>query len=203
MKSKFRQQRKASGSVLELVGTMFTLALAAIIAVNIGVLLFAAWRNDSTCRDACRAASQRPDAANAMKAAILVTKQFETQGGAFGNPILVVGPNTFQYETFPDADGKPQMNLGPYCRITTRMDTKLLAPVIFDGVKFTDSITFSQSYAFPLLNPKHDDDGDDAIDDALFTGDETAVEGEDPAADTDGDDEEVEDPPADPAPTET
>ncbi len=73
------------------------------------------------------------------------------------------------------------MDKGPFVRITTRLRSKLMAPVVFNGVMFTDTINFSQSYAYPILNPASSDE--DTIDD------DVVGDPDDTSTDDDGDDD--------------
>ncbi len=77
-------KRNCSGSgLLEIVASMFILATAALIVVNIGVLVFAAWRNDAACIAAGRAAAQRTTADDAKQAAQLVLSNLPQVAGSF------------------------------------------------------------------------------------------------------------------------
>ncbi|MBX9685580.1 MAG: hypothetical protein K2X27_02690 [Candidatus Obscuribacterales bacterium] len=160
----FRQNR--GSALFELCGVGFLLVTMALISVNVGVLIFAAWLNDSACRDACRAAAQQDTADDAKNAAIIACKQFATQAGdIIGNPVVLVDDAHFQFEPFLDADGKPQPELGPFVRVSTSLNTKLPAKVIYSDIGFTDQLVFQQTYTFPLLEPGPSDT-DDTIDDA-------------------------------------
>ena len=190
-------RRKATGTaLLELVGISFIVVVMALISVNIGVLVFAAWLNDSAARDSCRAAAQQGNAEDAKAAAIIACKQFATaSGGVVGDPKVLLEPSNFQFEIYPDEDGKPQMDKGPYVLVTTSLNTKLPAPVILSDVGFTDLLVFKQTYTFPLLEPDTEDGGDGEIDSAAAQQEEDDLIAEANSAAADGADEDI------PAPT--
>jgi len=177
--------------VIELAAMGFITVLAALISVNVGVLCFAAWSNDSACREATRAAAQRPTANDAKVAAAVVAQQFTSSpGSVVTSPKVLLDGNKFEYQIFPDADGKPQMDQGPFVRVTTQSIARLPVAIIFNGAKLTDTIAFTQSYTFPILTPDTAD-ADDGLDDALVTDDEDAAEEEAKKADVEGADETI------------
>lgn len=185
-------KRKHTGTALfELVGISFIVVTMALISVNIGVLIFAAWLNDSACRDSCRAAAQQGNAEDAKSAAIIACKQFATAaGGVVGDPKVELDPANFTFEIYPDEDGKPQMDKGPYVRVTTSLVSKLPAPIILSDVGFTDLLVFKQTYTFPLLEPDTEDNGED-IDPATAQQEEDEMIAEANSAEADGADEEI------------
>ncbi len=166
---KSRSRRPSNGTaLLELVGIAFIVVVMALLSINLGVLVFAAWLNDSACRDACRAASQQGSSESAKAAAVIACKQFATSaGGVVGDPKVLLDSANFEYESYPDTDGKPTVSKGPYVRVTTSLNSKLPAPVILSNVGFTDLLVFRQTYTFPLLEPDATDTGDSEVDPAL------------------------------------
>lgn len=154
LKVNSRKSRTQTGSAfIELAAIGFILPVVAIMVVNVGVLMFAAGVNDAACRNAARAAAQQTNPEDAKVAAASAAKQFATGGGIFGNPLVLQTKDMFEFETFPDKDGVPQVEKGPYVRVSTRLNTQLPAPIIFNGTGFTGLITFKQSYVFPIANP--------------------------------------------------
>lgn len=183
------QRRKRGSSIIELGGMGFIISVMAVICVNVGILVFAAWMNDAACRDATRAASQQSSSENAQAAAILAAKQFGADTAIIGHPVVLLDAASFKYETFPDDEGKPQHDKGPRVSVTTRLNTRMPCPFIFNGTQFTDVLVFTQTYTYPLLNPDYKDTGDDDIDPALASQEEDSVGTESAAADADGADE--------------
>lgn len=163
-----RAIRKNSGSALIEVGCMgFVMPVMAVIAANIGVLVFAAWVNDAACRDAARAAAQQGNQSDAIVAAVGVTKQYGTGGGIFGQPKVLTESTAFQFEPYFDQEGVPQLEKGPFVTVTTRLNTVLPAPIIYGNTGFTNMIVFKQSYTFPILNPDQKSKSDAKYDMAL------------------------------------
>lgn len=141
-----RATHQSGDVVVEFVAVAIFLVIAALVGVNCCIPLFAAWTNDAACRDAARAASLQQTAAQAQQAAQATVSRFAT---AFCNITLSTSGNDFQYQTFPDpATGQPQMNLGPYVKVTTILTVQL--PVILTGMG--NHVNLKQSYIFPL-NP--------------------------------------------------
>ncbi len=192
-----RSDIRRAGSVLfEIAMLGFIVCAMAIICVNIGVLVFAAWLNDAACRDACRAGAQQSNETDAKAAAVLAAKNFATSnGGVVGNPIVLLDDASFEYERFPDAAGKPQMDQGPFIRVTTSLNAVMPAKVILTGVGFTDVLVFRQTHTFPLLEPGTTDDGSD-IDPSLAQQDEDDLAAAAAAAEAAGADESIPVPPA-------
>lgn len=185
-------RKQGASSFVELGAMGFIIPVMAVICVNIGVLVFAAWMNDSACRDACRAAAQQSNEENAKAAAILATKQFAADSSIIGHPIVLEDAQYFKFQTFPDADGRPQNALGPRVTVSTSLNTRLPCPIIFNGTKFTDLIVFRQSYTYPLLNPDYKDTGEgDDIDLSLALQEENSLGAEVASANTDGADETI------------
>ena len=170
-----RSTRQEKGTALiELVMISFVVPLVALICVNIGVLAFAAWTNDTACKDAARAAAQQTNAKDAFAAAAITLQNYSnTASGIIGAPKLLgvrpavsqVGTGLFQYNIFPDPEtGAPQIRKGPYVRISTEMKTTLPAPIAFNGVNFTNQVKFSTSYIYPVIAPEPEDNNEPDID---------------------------------------
>ena len=177
--------RNAKGSALiELGAIAFVLPLITIICVNVGVMVFAAWLNDSACRDAARAAAQRDNASDAYKVANLIVKERSANTGGLISSLILLGQDPgagaatgkfFKYELFPDpATGEALIEKGPFVKVSTQLQASLPAPIVFNGAKFTNVLSFRQSYIFPIVNPTapdSDDKGDDS-DEIVTTGDD-------------------------------
>ena len=147
------QRNQRGGALLELASIAWILPVAAMLVLNATLVGFAAWVNDSACRDVARAAAQQPDADKAKKAAERALRTFATQSTYALSPALLTKSPNFKYETFPDENGKAQLEKGPYVKVTTCMEVRLCVPVLFanDGLK--QHLVFNQSYTYPLLNP--------------------------------------------------
>ncbi len=144
--------RGCRGSIMaEFVVAAITLVFVALIGLNLGITLFAAWINDAACREAVRAASQQKTAATALSAANISVAQFKQNTAWFSGPNVV--PTGFQYETFPDKDGNYQRSSGPFVKVTTSLAVKFPAPIVFHDAKLTDQFTLLQAYCFPLVLP--------------------------------------------------
>jgi hypothetical protein len=152
---KFMKTRTASGTVIaEFVPATIMLVLVAMIAANLGLALFGAWVNDSACRDAVRAAAQQGTSATALAAAKVAVQSYHS-GSWFNGPTIVEDKDAFQYQTFPDKNGKPQRAQGPYVTITTTLQVKLPAKIAYHDAKMTDHIDLRQAYTFPIMNPQN------------------------------------------------
>jgi hypothetical protein len=147
-----RNRRESGSSFVELAAMSSVMVVVALLSVNICVVLFGAWINDAACRDATRAAAQRIVRADAIAAALAAARTYATASGLLSRPEVLVDGANFQFETFRDAQGNPQPGKVPFVRVTTRMNVKLPAPVVFYGGKFTGDLTFNQSYIYPLFN---------------------------------------------------
>lgn len=146
--------RKQKGSTLiELAAVAWVLPVAAVMAVNIGLLVFGAYVNDSACRDAVRAAAQQNNKEDSRIAAYRALKAFRTATVLVSSPQILLTGTNFEYEAFPDSEGRPQLEKGPYVKVTTFSNAKLPVPIVFGSTGFTNQIIFKQSYIFPILNP--------------------------------------------------
>lgn len=176
-------------SLLELSAMGFVVIIVAIMSVNIGMLVFAAWLNDSACRDACRAAAQQESEGDAKAAAVIACNRYATSsGGIVGDPKVMLEAPCFEFQRWLDDNGKPQLEKGPFVRVSTSLKARLPVPVIFNGVGFTDLLSFNQSYTFPLLQPASNDVGGDEIDPSLAQQEEDDLLQQDALAEAEGQD---------------
>lgn len=152
-----RSIRKEKGSIiLEFVCVAFLLVAVTLIAVDCAICLFAAWNNDAACRDAVRAAAQQPSPDLARQAAVAAAAEFSGGSLRMTKPVVQFENNQFEYQVYPDAQGVPQRDRGPYVRVTTSAVAKIPAPLSIFGVKMLDEVTFKQSYQFPIVKlPEH------------------------------------------------
>lgn len=192
IKLTYTRLRGSGSSIIELAATGFILSVMAVISLNIGILIFAAWMNDAACRDAARAAAQQSNENNAKAAAVLAAKQFGSDSSIIAHPVVLFSGDKFSWQTFPDDEGRPQPSKGPRVKVSTSLNTKLPVPLFFNGsVGFTDLIVFNQSYTYPILNPDQDDAGEPEIDPALALQEENLLEAEAAAAAAEGGDVDI------------
>lgn len=171
--NKFTARQAKGTALIELVVIAFVFPLVALICVNIGILAFAAWTNDNACKDAARIAAQQTNAKDAFAAAAISLQNYSNNaGGVAGAPKLVgakpaadqVTTGLFQYNIYPDpATGAPQVNKGPYVKVTTELKTTLPAPIAFNGATFTNQVKFSTSYIYPIIAPEPQDNNEPEI----------------------------------------
>lgn len=83
-----------------------------------------------------------------------VCKIYEAGSGSIlSRPEVLTDKDSFQFEMFADKYGSPQFEEGPFVRVSIRLSSKVLAPLILNGASFSDRIVFTRTYTFPLLNP--------------------------------------------------
>lgn len=191
MKTRIRKSNSRGMSIFEMVGLGFVLVLVALMALNVGLLLFAAWLNDNACREATRAAAQQDTEEAAKEAAKLALTNFVTASGSIvGSPEILLDKNSFEYQVFPDEDGRPQLDKGPFVKVSSKLETRLPAPIILTSSGLSNKITFAQTYTFPLIEPGTQDI-DDTVNQSEANADEEDAEREQQDADRDGADETV------------
>ncbi len=167
-------RRQRGSSIVELGAIAFIMPVVMLICVNVGVMVFAAYLNDSACRDAARAAAERSSASDAYQVANIVVKNHSaTCGGLISSLILLgaaPGPLTsstggdFEFNNFSDpVTGQSLIDEAPYVKVTTQLLASLPAPIVFDGTSFTNQVKFRQSYTFPIISRSSgaDDSSDD------------------------------------------
>lgn len=182
MNGKKNSARKQSGSTLiELAAIGFIMPLVAVLCVTVGTTVFAAYVNDSTCRDAARAASQRSNATDAYKVADLVVHSHSQNHGAIVSSLVLLGAapgagdassKYFEYKTFDDSSS-PSNDDANYVRVSTQLIATLPAPIAFDGKKLSNQLKLKQSYVFPIVQQATArEDSDDSEDEILSLDDE-------------------------------
>jgi hypothetical protein len=150
----YRWLRRTQGSAfVELAATAWMFVVFAYIAVDIGILVWGAWINDTACREAARAASQQNNDNDAKVAAARAVAAFATASNLVTSPKCWFTAGNWEFEPRLDANGTPQIKLGPYVKCTTRLDMTLPVPIVFGETGFTKYLIFKQSYCFPILNP--------------------------------------------------
>ncbi len=139
-----RSQR--GSTIIEFSCVGFIVVVAALMVLDCAVCLFGASSNSLACRDAVRVAAQQSTAERAKNAAIASLKQYKHTSLSMTAPELSDSGDDFMYETYPDANGKPQVDKGPFVKVTTTSTVKL--PV---AVGVNENINLKQSFIFPII----------------------------------------------------
>lgn len=147
-----KNTRLQRGSTLiEFACVAFFIILAALMSLNCAVCLFGASSNSLACRDAVRVAAQQSTAERARNAAIAALKQYRNTSLNMTAPELSVSGDDFMYELYEDADGKPQVEKGPFVKVTTTSTVRLPVPLQMFKVGINDTINLKQSFTFPII----------------------------------------------------
>jgi len=147
--AKSKRLRNSGSLILELTGCAFMFTFFAVMAVQVGTLIFGAFLNDTACRDAARAAAQGKNLAQAtlMAQAVLVSHK---QTNSFLNSPSLQMP--IVYQDFGGNPPNPQTS--PYVQVTTATKATLpFALLNFLTTTFTQdkTCTFRQTYTFPIV----------------------------------------------------
>ena len=176
-----KRMRKNAMALAEVAAGATLAVIFILLVVDAVVLLYAAFMNDSACRDAARAASKAAPqnipsgytasqiSPLAAQAALLASQQslysHRVNNNFVTNPQLFPA-NTINYHdnlqgTSPNMFATPvpppsATNI-PYVSVTTMVNVKLPMPVNFFGSVMlqggsNNTITFYRSYTFPLNN---------------------------------------------------
>jgi len=137
-------------SLIEVAATSFLAILFTLLAVDVCLLLFGAYVNDATCRDAARAAAQASDSAKANAYALAAVSARTTDGVFVGHPTLVQGGFVYQ-----DFGGSPPANECPYITASTKLTVTLPVPITFFSATFINHMDFTQTYTFPIVKTKY------------------------------------------------
>jgi len=150
----FFYSRSRGTALMEVALSASMLIVLAAVGSDITLVTCGMTLNDSTCRDATRAAAQQSTSAAALSAAQAQLKIHATDGVFVSQPILVStsSPN-FVYN---DYGGSPPANTSPYVTVTTSVNVKLPAPIVFLGATFSPGgyIQFIRSYTYPIIKEK-------------------------------------------------
>ncbi|MBX9567486.1 MAG: hypothetical protein K2X77_01265 [Candidatus Obscuribacterales bacterium] len=174
-------RNERGSSIVELGAIAFIMPVIMLICVNVGVMVFAAYINDSACRDAARAAAQRSNPSDAYQVANIVVKNHSATCGGLISSLVLLGQDpgpvgtatgsSFEYNSFADpTTGESNIDEGPYVKVTTQLLASLPAPIVFDGASFTNQVKFKQSYIFPIVHKgtgQDSSDDDDNVDENL------------------------------------
>lgn len=152
MKRKVARKRKG-GALVELASIAWLFPVAIMLSLNAALAGFAAWINDAACRDLARSAAQQSTSTKAKAAAERAIKAFATQNNYCQAPRALLSSPDFVFETFPDQNGKPQLDKGPFVKVATEMEIRLPVPVLFANDGFDSKLKFKQSYTYPLMYP--------------------------------------------------
>ena len=118
------------------------------LALDLGLLIFACSVNDKACRDVVRAAAQQSNSYNAYKFAQASVRNHKTDG-MFISRIQLTGLN------YNDFGGNPPAGMCPYVQATTSVNVLVPLPICYFGTSFTNNIQFSQIYTSPIVKTKY------------------------------------------------
>ena len=139
-------------AVIELACSAFLLLVFTIMTNDICIVIYGAYLNDKACRDAARAAAQGQDQNQSTKLAVAALQAHSADGYYFTNPVI---QGTIDYVTY---NGSPPQDKSPFVQVTTSTTARMpFAPIQFvNGPIFVrnGSVTFMQSYAFPIVRTK-------------------------------------------------
>ena len=141
--------RSTRGSLFaELAAMSFIFAVVAFISVNAYLMISSLRVNDNACRDACRAAAQEIDQDKAQTAAQAIISTYERRYK--GNP-LFTAPKlvSVNYVDFGGDHTK-----GPYAQVQTSFQYNVPIGSFTSGKIGGQKLTFSQTYAFPIITLK-------------------------------------------------
>ena len=145
-------RRSKGHAVIELSCSAFLLLVFTILTSDVCIVIFGAYQNDQACRDAARAAAQGQDQIQSTKLAIAALKAHAGDGYYFSNPAIQ------GIVTYIAYGGSPPPNRSPFVQLTTSTVARMpFAPLQFaNGPIFVKNgtVTFTQSYAFPIVRTK-------------------------------------------------
>ena len=139
-------RRRSGTASIELACVAVTLAVVAILSVDIGIMLLAFNTNDRACRDAARAAGNGGDYTSALKLAQASVCMHRSSSSFIGQP--AVDSTSFGYY-----DSNLPANCSPYVSCTTTISVRLPASIYYAGAKLDSSggMTFSRTYTYPII----------------------------------------------------
>jgi Flp pilus assembly protein TadG len=165
-----RINRSSGSAIAETVAMAPILAVISVFIVNIILLVYATWYNDSACKDAARAAAQQDNVQDAMSAARAACIAYKVNSPLLTSPTIQIDNGGFVYEDLQDEQAAEQGNQeggaggnsarqGPYVKVTTAVKVNLPAPVFAGHDLITRNVLLRQTYAFPLVKLKIDSEG--------------------------------------------
>jgi hypothetical protein len=143
----------------EIMASSFLVIIMLIFSLDAWFLIQAAPMNDYACRDAARAAAQGGDPTTAQNLASAAIQSHAQQASCFVSAPYI-DPNAFVYNDFGVSEGnpvQPPANTAASVSVTTRCTVKPIVPLSFMGsiiMGGNDTITFSQTYTFPIVKTK-------------------------------------------------
>lgn len=149
---KTRFTRECHGvACIEIGIASFLMIVLAAFGLDLSLIIFGMDLNDAACRDAARAAAQQNTQAKALQAAQSQLSTHATDGFWVSQPTLksAAAPD-FVYNDFL---GNPPANVSPYVTVTTLVNIRCPAPILFFGASFIRSgkIQFARRYTFPIV----------------------------------------------------
>jgi hypothetical protein len=150
MRSSGRRTRTKGGAlIVEFAGSAFLFTFFAVLSVHMGVIVYGAFLNDASCRDAARAAAQGKTSAQATQLAQTILISHRQVGSFLTSPALQL---PIVYQDFGGNPPNPQTS--PYVQVTTTTQVNLPFPAInfltnvFNG---DQHLQFHQTYTFPIV----------------------------------------------------
>jgi Flp pilus assembly protein TadG len=147
---RFSHSRNRKGTqIIELGCVAIMLVIVTLLGTDVGIMVMGSSTNERACRDAARAAAQGNNYANALQLAQASLRQHRTDGYFLTNP--QVDTTNFIYNDFA---GNPPPNTSPFVSVTTFMDIRVPAPIMFAGATFNPGngqMRFTKTYNFPIV----------------------------------------------------
>lgn len=155
-KRNLRVQRRRQGSAaIDLAISSFLMIVTGALGCDLALLTYGGTVNDSVCRDAARAAAAQVSSSLALSAAQSQLKGHGTDGYFISQPVLKsTSSPDFVYN---DYSGSPPANTSPFVTVTTSVNVKLPAPIIFFGTKLNNNgaVQFVRRYTFPIVKVRY------------------------------------------------
>jgi len=148
-------KRKTHASAfIEIAISLSVMILLTALGSDLTLITLGMFLNDKACRDATRAAAQQSSSSSALTAAQTQLKVHSTDGIFISQPTLVSQSSPdFVYN---DYGGNPPANQSSFVTVTTTVNIKLPAPILFYGVSFLPSgfVQFTRRYTYPIIRVK-------------------------------------------------
>ncbi len=146
--------RNTGSAFIEISVAFLVMIILTGLGLDLTLITLGMFLNDQACRDAARAAAQQNNSASALTAAQTQLKVHATDGIFISQPILVsqTSPN-FVYN---DYAGSPPANQSSYVTVTTSVNIKIPAPILFGSAVYVaaGNIQFIRRYTYPIIRMK-------------------------------------------------
>lgn len=142
--------RNARGSLMaELMCTIPLMSAVGLFMLNTGAFFYGACINDTACRAAARAAANCSSQEEAVQAAQEAIRTYQSSSSLY---TVSIPPNSVTYQTFSIPGKGPDLDKGPFVKVTIRTQVKAVVPIDFHGATSPEEVKFEQSYTYPILN---------------------------------------------------